>query len=147
MNTPTMDWHPEERLDAARRGTLLPKAEADLRAHLGRCAACRLSLTLPDDLRAEAAPAAGDGALLARMVRGAMAEEPRSVRVSSGGLTFRRVAIGLALLFVGGSAGAGVWANRASLSRRFSPEIVELPRAEAPRAPVRPAAHQKVRPI
>src|SRR5690242_17863343 len=106
MNTPTIDLHPEEMLDAARRGTLGPKAEADLRAHLGRCAACRLSLTLPDDLRAEAAPAAGDAALLARMVRGAMAEEPRTVRVSSG-LTLRRAAIGLALLFVGGSAGAG----------------------------------------
>ena len=52
-----------------------------LRAHLARCAACRVSLTLPDELHAEAAVAAQDleseEALLAKMVRGAMLTEPR----------------------------------------------------------------------
>jgi hypothetical protein len=79
----TIDLHPEEMLDAARRGTLGPQGEADLRAHLDRCVACRLSLSLHDDLRAEAGAAsrkasAADAALLAQMVSGALVEVPRT---------------------------------------------------------------------
>jgi hypothetical protein len=148
----TIDLHPEEMLDAARRGTLGAQGEADLRAHLDRCVACRLSLSLHDDLRAESGAAsrkagAADAALLARMVSGAMADLPRAAgeprfappRV---GMTFRRAAVAAVLLLVGGSAGAGVWANRDAIARRFTPEIVQLP-PPAPRPePVRakPAA-------
>jgi TolA-binding protein len=147
----TIDLHPEEMLDAARRGTLSAAATEDLRAHIARCAACRVSLTLPDDLRAEAAVTGADDALLASMVRGAMLGEPRIAqerderprRASGAG---RRVAVALALLFVGGSGGAMVWSmGGASFARRFVPEILQLPRrAEAPRAPV--ATHVAARP-
>ena len=62
----TIDLHPEDMLDAARRGTLGAAAAEDLHAHLDRCAACRLSLTLPDDLHAEAAVTSADDALSAK---------------------------------------------------------------------------------
>jgi tetratricopeptide (TPR) repeat protein len=138
----TIDLHPEEMLDAARRGTLSARAEADLRAHLGRCAACRLTLSLPDDLRAEAPGTTADAALLARMVRGALAEEPRATYATPG--RGRRVAIAVALLLVGGSGGAAVWASRDTIAHRFMPQIIELVRARghvrvtppAPRASV-----------
>lgn len=148
----TIDLHPEEMLDAARRGTLGPQGEADLRAHLDRCVACRLSLSLHDDLRAEAGAAsrkasAADAALLAQMVSGALVEVPRTAgeprfAPPRAGMTFRRAAVAAVLLLVGGSAGAGVWANRDAIARRFAPEIVQLP-PPAPRPePVRakPAA-------
>ena len=143
----TIDLHPEEMLDAARRGTLGAAATDDLRAHLARCVACRLSLTLADDLRAEAAAKDADGAsddaLLARMVRGALHGEPRVAydarphrRAGAG----RHVAVAIALLLVGGSGGAAVWSmGGVGFVRRFVPEIFQLPRHEAapaaPRAP------------
>jgi TolA-binding protein len=140
----TIDLHPEEMLDAARRGTLGVAATDDLRAHLARCAACRVSLTLADDLRAEAAVTNADGALLASMVRGALADEPHvaydvrahRARASSG----RRVAVAIALLLLGGSGGAAVYSmGGAGFVRRFVPEILQLPRRQhapvaAPRA-------------
>ncbi|HVZ71591.1 MAG TPA: tetratricopeptide repeat protein [Polyangia bacterium] len=125
----TADLHPEDMLDAARRGTLAGAAVSDLRAHLDRCAACRVSLTLPDDLRAEAAPTAADAALLARLVQGALASEAPSVAARGRGRFMRRAAIALALLLVGGSAGAAIWsAGGARFARRFLPEVVPLPR-------------------
>jgi TolA-binding protein len=140
----TIDLHPEEMLDAARRGTLGVAATDDLRAHLARCAACRVSLTLADDLRAEAAVTNADGTLLASMVRGALADEPHvaydmrahRARASSG----RRVAVAIALLLLGGSGGAAVYSmGGAAFVRRFVPEILQLPRRQhapvaAPRA-------------
>jgi hypothetical protein len=139
----TIDLHPEDMLDAARRGTLAPAAVEDLRAHLGRCVACRMSLTLPDDLHAEAA-VKGSDALLTSMVRGAMAgeriaHETRGYRARTSG-TGRRVAVALALLFAGGSGGAAVWSmGGATLARRFVPEILQLPRHRDPvRAPSAP---------
>lgn len=148
----TIDLHPEEMLDAARRGTLGRQGEADLRAHLDRCVACRLSLTLGDDLRAEANVAArkagaGDAALLARMVTGAMIDVPRAAgetRFSRGGSSLRRAAVAALLLLVGGSAGAGVWANRGTIARRFAPEIVQLPSAQLPAARPEPV---RARPV
>lgn len=148
----TIDLHPEEMLDAARRGTLSAAATEDLRAHIARCAACRVSLTLPDDLRAEAAVTGADDALLASMVHGAMLGEPRVAhedrprRASGAG---RRVAVALALLFVGGSGGAMVWSmGGASFARRFVPEILQLPRrAEAPRAPAAARPAPEVTPL
>jgi hypothetical protein len=128
----TIDLHPEDMLDAARRGTLAPAGVEDLRAHLGRCVACRMSLTLPDDLQVEAAVKDSD-ALLTTMVRGAMAgeriaHETRAYRARASG-TGRRVAVALALLFAGGSGGAAVWSmGGATLARRFVPEILQLPR-------------------
>ncbi len=146
----TIDLHPEEMLDAARRGTLGAAATEDLRAHLARCVACRMSLTLADDLRAEVS-AKGDSAksddeaLLARMVRGALADEPRVAydarshrRAGSG----RHVAVALALLLIGGSGGAAVWSmGGVGFVRRFVPEIFQLPRpsARAPAPAVGPA--------
>jgi TolA-binding protein len=125
------DLHPEEMLDAARRGTLSPQGFADLHAHLDRCAACRLSLALGDDLRADAAVTGADGALLAQMVQGAVANEPGAIvaaRASGFGRFARRAAIALALLLVGGSAGAAIWsAGGTRLLGRFWPEIVPLP--------------------
>jgi TolA-binding protein len=130
----TIDLHPEEMLDAARRGTLGAAAIGDLQAHLGRCAACRMTLMLGDDLRAEAAVTSADSALLSRMVRGALSDEarvafePRTHRAHGGGAG-RRVAIALALLLVGGSGGAAVWSmGGATFARRFVPEILQLPR-------------------
>ena len=144
----TIDLHPEEMLDAARRATLGAAAADDLRAHLARCVACRLSLTLADDLRAEAsAKAAAEGydeafddVLLARMVRGALADEPRVAydarprrRVAAG----RHVAVAIALLLIGGSGGAAVWSmGGVGFVRRFVPEIFQLPRREGAPAPV-----------
>jgi hypothetical protein len=136
----TIDLHPEEMLDAARRGTLGAAAALDLRAHLARCAACRLSLTLPDDLRAEAAVTGADDALLASMVRGALSatlveprapiERPRRPRAAGGGMG---VAAALVVLLVGGG-GAAVWSMGGStFVRRFVPEILQLSR----RAPAR----------
>jgi TolA-binding protein len=138
----TIDLHPEEMLDAARRGALAAAAVEDLRAHLGRCAACRLSITLPEELHAEAAVTPADEALLANMVRGAMLGEPRAAEearphraVAGAG---RRIAIALVLLLVGGSGGAAVWSmGGATFARRFVPEILQLPRRAAP-APARP---------
>jgi TolA-binding protein len=147
----TTELHPEEMLDAARRGTLSAAAEEDLRAHLERCAACRVSLTLPDELHAEALVTRADDALLAGIVRGALAGDPRvghGARVdarphrSQASHAGRRVAVALALLFVGGSGGAAVWSmGGATLARRFVPEILQLPRRrEPPRAPA-PVIH------
>jgi len=131
----TIDLHPEEMLDAARRGTLSARGEADLRAHLGRCVACRLTLALPDDLRAEAAPTSADAALVALMVRGAMAGEPRAAYAGRAG---RRVAVAVALLLVGAGAGTAVWASRDTLARRFLPEIIELVHARGAAVAVAP---------
>jgi hypothetical protein len=144
----TIDLHPEEMLDAARRGTLGPAAVEDLRAHLGRCAACRASLTLPDELAAEAAVTSADDALLASMVRGALlttpgepriATEPRPHRAHAG--AGRRVALALALLLVGGSGGAAVWSmGGATLAQKFVPEILQLKRrSPSPRPAPAPA--------
>src|SRR5882724_12426441 len=153
----TIDLHPEDMLDAARRGTLAAAAIEDLRAHLGRCVACRMSLTLPDDLQVEAAVKDSD-ALLTTMVRGAMAgeriaHETRGYRARASG-TGRRVAVALALLFVGGSGGAAVWSmGGATFARRFVPEILQLPRhrdparASAPRPPARVVAAVRVEPV
>jgi tetratricopeptide (TPR) repeat protein len=142
----TLELHPEEMLDAARRGTLGPQSFADLHAHLERCAACRLSLALGDDLRLEAAVTSADNAMLAQMVGGALADEPGVAvpsRASGVGRFARRAAIALALLFVGGSAGAAIWsAGGTRLIGRFWPDIVPLPRPtpSAPRpTPVRAA--------
>jgi TolA-binding protein len=146
----TIDLHPEQMMDAARRGTLSAQAAADLRAHLDRCVACRMSLSLADDLRAEGAVTSSDGALLAEMVRGAMMGEPRTatgegrgrIRIGRAGLTWRRVAVGLVLLLVGGSAGAGVWSvSRDRIARRFWPEIVELHHEKAHTKAVAPERH------
>jgi TolA-binding protein len=149
----TIDLHPEEMLDAARRGTLGAAGVEDLRAHLGRCVACRLSLALPDQLHAEAAVTSADEALLANMVRGALRGEPRDVgearprRAHAGGAG-RRVAIALALLFVGGSGGAAVWSmGGATFARRFVPEILQLPRHHQEPARARPTAPVAARPV
>jgi TolA-binding protein len=137
----TIDLHPEEMLDAARRGTLGGAAAQDLRAHLARCAACRASLTLPDELAAEAAVTSADDALLASMVRGALRGEPRVATEGrphrAHGGAGRRVAVALALLLLGGSGGAAVWSmGGATFARRVVPEILQLKhRAE----PARPA--------
>jgi TolA-binding protein len=140
----TLELHPEEMLDAARRGTLGPQGFADLHAHLDRCAGCRLALALGDDLRAEAAVTSADNALLGQMVGGALAEpgtfvpSPLPARASdtgpfgrSAGRFARRAAIALALLFVGGSAGAAIWsAGGTHLLGKLWPEIVPLPRKQ-----------------
>jgi TolA-binding protein len=149
----TIDLHPEEMLDAARRGTLGASGVEDLRAHLARCAACRLSLTLPDDLRVEAAVTSADDALLASMVSGALRGEPRvapearphRAHASAG----RRVVVALALLFVGGSGGAAAVYSMggSSFARRFVPEILLLPHHAEPAkpsaAPARAAASSR----
>ena len=146
----TIDLHPEEMLDAARRGTLAAGAVEDLRAHLGRCAACRLSLTLPDDLQAEGAVTNADDALLARMVSGALlatggaprveVERPRRVRAGGAGWA---VAAALFALLVGGG-GAAVWSmGGTAYVRKIVPEILQL-RRRAP-APERPAAPTRAR--
>jgi len=153
----TIDLHPEEMLDAARRGTLGAAAFDDLQAHLGRCAACRMTLRLGDDLRVESAATSADAALLASMVRGSMSDvprvafEPRAHRatVRSMGGAGRRVAVALALLLVGGSGGAAVWSmGGATFARRFVPEILQLPRRhEHARPPAAPPRTHEVVPV
>jgi TolA-binding protein len=141
----TIDLHPEEMLDAARRGTLGAHGEADLRAHLARCAACRLSLTLPDDLRVEGAVTGADSALLANMVSGAMLDEPRVAadrfHRAGGSHPLRRAAVALVLLLAGGSAGAAVWAGRETIAKKFEPIIVQLRSARHADAPPREQPH------
>jgi TolA-binding protein len=142
----TIDLHPEEMLDAARRGTLGAQGEADLRAHLSRCVACRLSLTLPDDLRVEGAVTGADSALLARMVGGAMLDEPRVAADPRahryGSHPLRRAAVALVLLLAGGSAGAAVWAGRDTIAKKFEPIIVQLRHARHADAPA-PQPHAR----
>jgi TolA-binding protein len=143
----TFDLHPEEMLDSARRGTLAGAAVEDLRAHLDRCAACRVSLTLPDELHAEAAVTRADDALIASIVQGALmttgvprAAVERPARAHGGGAG-RRLAVALGLLLVGGSGGAAVWSmGGATFARRFMPEILQLPRRHHEPAPTRPSA-------
>jgi TolA-binding protein len=148
----TIDLHPEQMMDAARRGTLSAQAAADLGAHLHRCAACRMSLSLPDDLRAEAAVTSADGALLAQMVRGAMAGEPHGAQGDGrghwnhAGLSWRRAAIGLVLLLVGGSAGAAVWSVSRDRLARFWPQIVQLQHEKNRVNVVAPERHRAVEP-
>ncbi len=144
----TLELHPEQMLDAARRGTLNPQGFADLHAHLDRCAACRLSLALGDDLRAEAAVTSADDAVLAHMMGGALAIEPGvfgrlpvPARSSGAGRFARRAAIALALLFVGGSAGAAIWsAGGTRLLGKLWPDIVPLPHAQPTAAPAHPVS-------
>jgi TolA-binding protein len=61
------------------------------------------------------------------MVRGAMADEPHAAYATPG--RGRRVAVAVALLLVGGSGGAAVWASRDTIAHRFMPQIIELVRA------------------
>jgi hypothetical protein len=147
----TIDLHPEERLDAARRGALDAQGLEDLRAHLDRCPACRLTLALGDDLRVEGAVTAADGALLANLVGGAMASEPGAVTFEPRGSAFarygRRAAIALVLLLVGGSAGAAIFSPGGKRwLGHFLPVVEPLPRAPEPAkpAPVRTHASRPV---
>lgn len=70
----SVDLHPEDLLDRARRGEATPEELHRLRLHLAACAACRYEHVLADDCARAAAPAGtppDDAQLLARVRRGA----------------------------------------------------------------------------
>jgi hypothetical protein len=69
----SVDLHPEDLLDRARRGEASPDELERLRAHLAGCAACRFEGVLAEDCARAAAPrsAAEDALVLSRVQRGA----------------------------------------------------------------------------
>jgi hypothetical protein len=69
----SVDLHPEDLLDRARRGEASPGDFQRLRAHLAACPACRFEHVLADDCARVAAPGtvSEDAALLGRVRRGA----------------------------------------------------------------------------
>jgi TolA-binding protein len=142
----TAELHPEEMLDAARAGTLSPRAAVDLNAHLARCQACRLHLKVADDFVAEFAghnrTARSEQALVANLVRSAVAE-PSAGAVSYRSTTrtsrlLRRLMLPAACVLLGGSAATAMWSVKSD--RRWLPEIelLSTPHRQAPRAKVVP---------
>jgi hypothetical protein len=70
----SVDLHPEDLLDRARRGEATPEELHRLRLHLAACAACRYEHVLADDCARAALPSGApseDAELLARVRRGA----------------------------------------------------------------------------
>ena len=85
----SVDLHPEDLLDRARRGEATPDELHRLRLHLAACAACRYEHVLADDCARAAVPdgsPAEDAELLARVRR----EASRGVRLGTGAARARR---------------------------------------------------------
>jgi tetratricopeptide (TPR) repeat protein len=114
-----IEVHPEELLDREQRGELTPRDQAQLSAHLARCAACRLERQLRADFAADLRMPSGSSDLT-DVIAGALracelpeaAVPPRAVAAGGRrtGPTARRVAmllVACAVLSVGvGYAGA-----------------------------------------
>lgn len=123
-----VDVHPEELLDAARRGELDASELRRLEAHVAHCTACAMERAAMADFDREMAPRDGDDAVTARLVAGVLAragagaaepelEHPpsRPSSATSGATSPRRrpvVVIAAAALVVGlfGGAAAALWA-------------------------------------
>lgn len=121
-----VDVHPEELLDAARRGELDASDERRLEAHIEHCTACAMERAAMADFDREMAPRDGDDAVTARLMAGVLASagaaEPEAGDVSptassaaSGSTSGRRrpvVVVAAAALVVGlfGGAAAALWA-------------------------------------
>jgi hypothetical protein len=136
--------HPDELLDRARLGTLLPDEREELSAHLRVCTACALGARVMDDCAAEARPAAGDGAKLDALVAGAVASlssaevvrlpAPRAARARA---TRWTVMLAAACLLVAGLAVARILAHTpaASPTQSLEPPAETSPVVVAPTAP------------
>jgi tetratricopeptide (TPR) repeat protein len=71
----SLDLHPEDLMERARRGTLDRAAAKRLEAHLKACRICRVESAAMADFEREAAPQPGDDALLDRLVGAALDSE------------------------------------------------------------------------
>jgi Putative zinc-finger len=136
----SVDLHPEDLLDRARRGEATTDERQRLRAHLADCAACRFEHVLADDCARAAAPpgsAAEDAEVLARVRRGATrAVRERSAARGMGGRGWRRrraaplvFAAAALLLFAATFAAATTVVRRVW---RRGPEIEALEHASKP---------------
>ena len=150
-----VDMHPEELLDAARRGELSAVERSRLSTHVDHCVACKVELAAMADFDREIAPREGDGALASRLIAGALADlgvPADAGRVSGAGASpvagaarpMRRRVVGVAVtaLTIGllGGAAAAFWAT--SPFDGDAPAEIETPAsqpapADAPRRPVR----------
>jgi TolA-binding protein len=120
--SPTSELHPEEMLDAARRGTLSPAARADLDAHLRRCPACRMQISMTTDFAsAEAAappPGRADAEMLAGMIRRVAARPGmQPARSTVRGRLGRRLAFAALYLAIGSGAASAMWSWHARTTR------------------------------
>jgi TolA-binding protein len=111
--SPTSELHPEEMLDAARRGTLSASAKADLDAHLQRCPACRMQLAMTADAAdaelSASQPNAEDAEMLARMVKLTTSEAQTLPSRSQGGRKLRRLAFAGLYLAIGSGVASAMW--------------------------------------
>jgi hypothetical protein len=137
----SVDLHPEDLLDRARRGEATPEELHRLRVHLSACAACRYEHVLADDCARAAAPAAGaeqaddDAQLLSRVRR----EASRAVRQRSGAVASRargpRRATRVVFAAVALLLFAGTFAAATTVVRRVwrrGPEIEPIARETKP---------------
>jgi len=107
-----VDVHPEELLDAARRGELDESGERRLSSHLEHCAACAVEKAAAADFDAAIVAAEGDERILAAIVEGALGRletEPRVVARASRRTVWMAVAAALLVGLFGGAA-AALWA-------------------------------------
>jgi hypothetical protein len=132
--SPTSELHPEDMLDAARRGTLPATAQADLDAHLRRCPACRMQMAMTADFAAaEAAalrPERADAGMLARMVLAAARAPAPPTRASSPGrLLGRRLAFAALFLAIGSGVASAMWSLHARSKRATVAPVPEAKRS------------------
>jgi hypothetical protein len=122
------DLHPDELLRRASGDRMLPAERADLAAHLERCPACALELSVRADAATAAIPSEADHALAARIVErvlasGTSANAPFVGRAWRGRVA--RAAL-IALMLTSTAVGASVIAVRLH-DRRSVPDVREAP--------------------
>src|SRR5260221_12881040 len=112
----TSELHPEDMLDAVRRGALDPRSRRDLQLHLSRCGACRMQLALSLDFDVEARSQRADAGLLDEMVSQALVDEPRAKSVGAlrsgfarSASPLRRLILPAVCLLLGGGVATGMW--------------------------------------
>ena len=132
----SVDLHPEDLLDRARRGEASPEDLHRLRMHLAACAACRFEHVLADDCARAAAPsvpASEDAQLLARVRKGASRVVRARVSAARGrnrrGVK-RLVFAGAALLLFAGTFAAATTVVRRVWHR--GPDLEPVERAARP---------------
>jgi anti-sigma factor RsiW len=132
----SVDLHPEDLLDRARRGEASPDELHRLRMHLAACAACRFEHVLADDCAraaAPSAPASQDAQLLSRVRKGAS----RAVRARASAARGRNRRGAKRLVFAAAALllFAGTFAAATTVVRRVwhrGPDIEPVERAARP---------------
>jgi tetratricopeptide (TPR) repeat protein len=135
----SLDLHPEELLYQQSLRDLTADEQADLAAHLARCAACAMQVGLRPALQRASSPSEADYALAARVMERLLRADPASwtsaARLSSrtSGLPWvvGRVAAVLVILLGTGVAGSAIVARL----RSRKPAVVESLRPRAPAVP------------